>query len=67
MNLFHVHADREQGETTGPQIWLVAADSLFEAMCLVPEDVSVKSVEVQIGVVAGPGRLIGSPAARSVH
>jgi len=67
MNLFHVYADRVQGERPGPRKWLVVADSLFEALSLIPRDRSVKAIEVQIGNVAGPVRLIGAMGARTVH
>lgn len=59
MNLFHVHAEKERGEPRGPQTWLVIADSLLEAMSFIPEDFSVKAVEVGVGAAAGPRRAIG--------
>lgn len=56
MNLFHLRAEKER---EAPTTWLVIADSLLEAMSLVPEGFSVTAVEVQVSVVAGPGRVIG--------
>lgn len=67
MNLFHLHAEKEQGETLRPTTWLVIAGSLFEAMSSVPEDYSVKAVDVGVGTVAGPGRVIGWIAKPTVH
>lgn len=59
MNVFHIEAEREQDETAGVRTWLVVAGNLFEAMSLVPDGYTVKSVEVQLDAVPGPGRVIG--------
>jgi len=67
MNRFHLHAEKEQGETRGPRTWLVVAGSLFEAMSTVPEGYSVKAVEVEVGAVAGPGQVIGWIGAPTIH
>ena len=37
MNLFHLHAEKEQGRTRGPRTWVVIAESLFEAISLFPK------------------------------
>jgi hypothetical protein len=42
------------------------ADSLFEAMSVVPEGFSVKAIEVQVGLV-DPRRVIKRVGARVVH
>ncbi len=67
MNFFHVHAEKEPGEARARRTWFVIAGSLLEAMSLIPEDFSVTAVEVQMGTVAGPGRVIGSMGAATVH
>lgn len=59
MNLFHLRAEKEQGETRRPRTWLVIADSLYEAMSFVPEDFCVKAIEVEVGSVRGPRRVVG--------
>lgn len=67
MNLFHLHAEKEQGGTGGPRTWLVIAESLFEAIAFVPEDFSVNAVEVRAGAVSGPRRVIGWRSSPSTH
>lgn len=67
MNLFHVHVEKEQGETLRPTMWFVIAGNLFDTMSSVPEGYSVKAVDVEVGTVAGPGRVIGWIAAPTVH
>lgn len=59
MNLFHVEAEHAQDEKAGVRTWLVLADSLFDAIFLVPDGCAVKSVEVQLDTASGPGRIIG--------
>lgn len=46
MNLFHLHVEKEQGATPHSSTWRVVADSLFEAMSVVPDGFAVKAVEV---------------------
>ena len=67
MNRFHLHAEKEQGETRGPRTWLVIAGSLFEAMSTVPEGIAGKAVEVQVDTVSGPRRVIRSMDSPSIH
>lgn len=67
MNLFHLHAEKEQGETRSPRTWFVIAGNLYEAMSLIPEDFAVKAVKVQPRAVVGPGRVIGSMGASIIH
>ena len=67
MNFFHVQAEKDQEVTYGSRTWLVIADSLFEAMSLIPDGFSVKAVKVRIGAVAGPGRVIGWIGAPTMH
>lgn len=67
MNLFRVEVEKEQGETDSARTWLVAAHSLFEAISLVPDSYTVKSVEVQLGAASGPGRVMGWMAPRTLH
>ena len=67
MILFHVHAENEQGKTRAPRTWFVIAGSLIDAVSLIPDGLSVKAIEVRVGTVAGPGRVIGSLAESTVH
>jgi hypothetical protein len=67
MNLFLLHVEKEQGARSRSRTWLVVADSLFEAMSVVPEGVSVTAVEVQVGVAVDPPRVIKSSPAPVVH
>jgi hypothetical protein len=60
MNLFHLHVEGEQGATSRSRTWLVIADSLFEAISVVPDGFSVKAVEVQVGGAVDPRRVIKS-------
>lgn len=67
MNLFHLHAEKEQDRPRGLRTWFVIAESLFEAICLVPEGFSVKAVEVRVGTVSGPRRLLGWMGSPRIH
>ena len=64
MTLFHLHVEAEPGTIPRARTWIVAAGSLFEALSIVPEGISVKSVEVQAGTAVDPRRVIkmGPPA-----
>ena len=53
MSLFYLYADSQHCKTSGRTIWIVIADCLFSAMLLVPEDFSVKAVEVRMGRATG--------------
>jgi hypothetical protein len=67
MSLFYLYVDSEHSKTPGSTIWLVIADCLFSAMLLVPEEFSVKVVEVRMGRAAGRERLISSKGATTIH
>lgn len=67
MNLFRVMAETEQDEPADPRMWLVAADSLFQAISLVPDHYIVKSVDVQLDAALGPERVIEQIAAPTFH
>ena len=67
MNLFRLHAEKKRGEILHPTTWLVIASTLFEAISAVPEGYFVKAVDVEVGAVAGPGRVIGWIAAPTLH
>jgi hypothetical protein len=67
MNLSHLHAEKEQGRTSGLRTWVVIAESLFEAISFVPEGFSVKAAEVQVRTVSGPRRVIGWTGSPSIH
>lgn len=67
MNIFHLHAEKEQGGTRDTGTWLVIADSLFDAISFVPEDFCVKAIEIQLAVAAGPGRVVGCFGAPTFH
>jgi len=59
MHLIQVDTVKEKNELRGTRTWLVIADSLFEALSLIPAGYRPKAVEVQAGAVSGPGRVIG--------
>lgn len=63
MNIFHLHAEKEQEGTRHAGTWFVVADSPHDAIALVPQGFSVKDVDIQVPAVAGPGRVIGCFAA----
>lgn len=65
MNLFHLHVEKEARSRS--RTWLVVADSLFEAMTVVPEGFSVTAVEVQVGIAVDPPPVIKSSPAPVVH
>lgn len=67
MNLFHLRVEKEQGATSSSRTWLVVADSLFEAISVVPDGFSVKVVEVQVGAAVDPRRVIKSIGVPVVH
>lgn len=67
MNVFHLHVEKEQGATSRSRTWLVIADSLFEAISIVPEGFSVRAVEVQVGTAVVPRRVIKSRCLPVVH
>jgi hypothetical protein len=67
MNIFHLQAEKEQAGARDSGTWLVVADSLFDAISLVPDEFRVKAVDIQLAAVAGPGRVIGCFAAPPMH
>lgn len=67
MNLFHLHVEKDHEEALRPTTWLVIAGNLFDAMSSVPEGYSVKAVDVEVGAVAGPDRVIGQIIAPTMH
>jgi hypothetical protein len=67
MNLFQLRIEREWGTTLRSRTWLIVADSLIEAISVVPEGFSVKSVEVRVSTAVHPHRLIKSTGAPVVH
>lgn len=67
MKLFHLHVEKEQEGMPRSRTWLVVADSLFEAMSVVPDGFAVKAVEVQVGTAVDPRRVIRSIAAPVMH
>lgn len=67
MNIFHLHAEKDFGGTRDARLWLVVADSLFDAVSLVPEGFYVKAAEVQVAQVAGRSRVIGCFTPPTVH
>lgn len=59
MNLFEVQAHSDRSEVYSQRQWLIMADSLYEAMWLVPEQWTVDAVEIRRAAAPGPGRVIG--------
>jgi hypothetical protein len=67
MNLFQLRVETDQATTLRSRTWLVIADSMLEAISVVPEGFSVKSVEVRVGTALHPHRLIKSTGTPVVH
>ena len=67
MNLFRLHVEKEQGAQPHSQTWLVVANSLFEAMSVLPDGFEVKSIEVRVGTAVDPRRVIRPVGAPVVH
>lgn len=59
MHLIHVETVKDENQLSSARTWLVIADSLFEAMSLIPNDYRPKAAEVRPGAVSGPSRVIG--------
>ena len=59
MTIYHLEAEHELDEPTTLRTWLVVAESLFDAISLVPDDYTVKSAEVQLERASEAGRVIG--------
>lgn len=54
MNLYYLHVESEPGVRSSARTWLVFADSLFGAIASVPNECSVKAIEVQVGSAIDP-------------
>lgn len=67
MNLLHLHAEKDCGGLRDERMWLVIANSLFDAVCLLPDGCHVKAAEVQAAAVVGPGRVIGCFPMPTIH
>jgi len=59
MNLFHLNALGERPEDQEPKTWVVVANSLPEAIALIPAGQVVLSVETHSPCKPGPARLLG--------
>ena len=59
MRLIHVDAVNEHDEFGGARTWLVIADTLFQAMSLIPAGHRPRDAVVRAGTVSGPARVIG--------
>jgi hypothetical protein len=59
MNLLEVQARSDRGEAYSQRPWLIVADSLYEAMWLVPEQWTVDAVGIRRAAPPDPGRVIG--------
>lgn len=58
MNLYYLHVESEPGVRSSLRTWLVLADSVSGAISAVPDDFSVKAIEVQVGNAVDPRRVI---------
>ena len=67
MNIFHLHAEKQLDGTCDTCTWFVIADSLLDAVSLIPEGFHVKAAEIQVAAVAGPGRVIACFARPTIH
>lgn len=57
--LVAVAAQKEEDKPRGARTWLAIADSLYEAMSLIPDGYCPKQAGIRAGEVSGPGRVIG--------
>jgi hypothetical protein len=57
----------DRGWSTDAGMWFVVADSLLDAIALVPDGYCVKAVDIQVAAVIGPSRVIGCFARPTVH
>ena len=67
MNLFHLHVEKEHEAASRSRTLLVIADSLFEAISVVPEGFCVKAGEVQVATAVDPRRVIEPVGAPFIH
>lgn len=67
MTLYHLRVESEQGARSSSRTWLVLADSLFEAISVVPDGFSVTAIDVQTGTVVDPRRAIKAISEPVVH
>lgn len=67
MNLYHLHVESELGAWSNSRTWLVFADSLFEAICVVPDGFAVTAIEVQMGNAVDLRRVIKAMNGPVVH
>lgn len=58
MNLFHLHIEAEHDAMFRPHTWIVIAGSLRDALSVVPDGLSVKSVQIQPGIAVDPRRRV---------
>ena len=59
MNIFHLHTERAPDGASDSCTWLVIADTLFDAVSLIPAGYLVRAADVQLAGTPGPSRVIG--------
>jgi hypothetical protein len=59
MNVFRLHAERVQEGTRDSRTWFIIADSLTDAVSLVPEGFYVKDAEIGVIATSAYDRMIG--------
>jgi hypothetical protein len=67
MKLYYLHVEIEPGVKSKSRTLFVLADSLFGAISAVPDGVSVKAVEVQVGNAVEPRCVIKAVSGPVVH
>lgn len=58
MKLYYLHVENEPGVRSSLTTWLVLADSLLEAVSIVPENVALKAIVVQSGNAVDTRRVL---------
>jgi hypothetical protein len=67
MNIFRLHTEKQSTEARDTRTWLVVADSLLNAVSLLPEGFYVKAAEIERIAVVGPVRVIGCLVSPTIH
>jgi hypothetical protein len=67
MNIFRLHTEKQSNEACDTRTWLVVADSLLDAVSLVPEGFYVKAAEIERVAVVGQVRVIGCLVSPTIH
>ena len=67
MNIFHLHTENEPEGKRDSCTWLVIAETLFDAVSLIPEGYRVKAADVQVAETTGPSRVVACFGRPTLH